>query len=243
MASKNEKIEVELIEDCDINVKVYRVPKPKNEIKGGFLFPILYPVIGLVGKHESGKTNICLNCIEMLSSPKNTKVVFFSRTAHADKLVLKFANDDKRNISVYNNLDNLQEELDEIEDEDDLIDSRKRIVPKKILIFDDIGAELKNKDLVQLFREIRHKNTILIVSCHDFTQIPKEVRAELDFVFVFPGHGEDRFTCFMKEIGIAVSIDKLFKVYQKLLKPHKFLFINTRTSLIRRNFKQRVNIK
>jgi hypothetical protein len=128
--------------------------------------------------------------------------------------------------------ENLDLVLDEIEASHDL---------NIAIIFDDVGASLKNYDTMNLMKKLifnrRHLHTSVFFLVQTYYSIPKDIRKLFSNLFIFRVNKNELMTIFDeivedKEItDIASQISKL--IYDK---PYNFMFINTDTQRIFKNF-------
>ena len=130
------------------------------------------------------------------------------------------------------NFENLDLVMDEIEATSDL---------NIAIIFDDVGASLKNFDTMNLMKKLifnsRHLHTSVFFLVQTYYSIPKDIRKLFSNIFVFRVNKNELATIFdeivedKEMVDIAPQISKL--IYDK---PHNFMFINTDSQRIFKNF-------
>ena len=130
------------------------------------------------------------------------------------------------------NFENLDLVMDEIEATSDL---------NIAIIFDDVGASLKNFDTMNLMKKLifnrRHLHTSVFFLVQTYYSIPKDIRKLFSNIFVFRVNKNELATIFDEivedkdMVDIAPQISKL--IYDK---PYNFMFINTDSQRIFKNF-------
>lgn len=101
-----------------------------------------------------------------------------------------------------------------------------------VIIFDDQSAYLKNKDTLQLFKELifnrRHLRTSIFFLNQTFMSVPKELRRLFSNVFLFKV-GQNELTNVFNELVEEDNVRKLQSVIAKRVfdKQYNYLFINT----------------
>ena len=189
----------------------------------------------LVGKPRSGKTSLLFSLFENKDILRKVyhKIYVFqpspSRASMKKDIFGKLPADQLFNELTYENLDLV---LDEIEATQDL---------NIAIIFDDVGASLKNYDTMILMKKLifnrRHLRTSVFFLVQTYYSIPKDIRKLFSNLFIFRVNKNELMTIFDeivedKEItDIAPQISKL--IYDK---PYNFMFINTDTQRIFKNF-------
>ena len=134
---------------------------------------------------------------------------------------------------IYNELsyDNLEEVISRIKMSEDY--------ENNCIIFDDMGAFLKNADTKRLFKELiynrRHLHTSVFFLCQSWLSVEKDLRKLFTNIFCFKVSKSEMTNLFDEVIeqkkDYMLEIMKL--VYDK---PHQFLFINTDTGRLFKNF-------
>jgi GTPase SAR1 family protein len=178
-----------------------------------------------LGKPRSGKTSLIYS---LFKSQKLMKKVFTSiyifqpsasRESMSDQLFNQLPKD-----QLYEELtfDNLNEVLGKIKsatsDENHCI------------ILDDMTAYLKNKDTLQLFKEIvfnrRHLHVSLYVLSQTYISVPKEIRKLFNNLFIFKCSKSEIENLFEE---IVEQKKELVPIISKMVfdKQYNFLFINT----------------
>jgi hypothetical protein len=187
-----------------------------------------------IGKPKSGKTSLLYS---FFKSKKLFKKVFHniyvfqpsrSRQSMSDKLFDTLPKDQ------------LYEELD-YENLNEVMTKCKESDPKEnnAILFDDMGAYLKDNEILKLLKELIMNRRHLHVSCFFLSQtyksVPKEIRKLFSNIFLFrvaKHELEDVFSELIEQRKDDVlAISKL--VYDK---PFEYLFINTDTQRLFKGF-------
>ena len=181
----------------------------------------------LLGKPRSGKSSLMWS---MLKSKKMlNKVydnVYLFQPSHSRESI-------KNNIFKKHSKDKMFDELSFT----DLYNVVERIKgtdkdENNVIIFDDQSAYLKNKDTLQLFKELifnrRHLRTSIFFLNQTFMSVPKELRRLFSNVFLFKV-GQNELTNVFNELVEEDNVRKLQSVIAKRVfdKQYNYLFINT----------------
>lgn len=189
----------------------------------------------LIGKPRSGKTSLLFSLFENKEILRKVyhKIYVFqpspSRASMKNDIFGKLPSDQLFNELNFENLDLV---MDEIEATSDL---------NIAIIFDDVGASLKNFDTMNLMKKLifnrRHLHTSVFFLVQTYYSIPKDIRKLFSNIFVFRVNKNELATIFDEivedkdMVDIAPQISKL--IYDK---PYNFMFINTDSQRIFKNF-------
>ena len=181
----------------------------------------------LVGKPASGKSSLMWG---MLSDKRLLRKVYHhiylfqpshSRASIKNDIFKKHDKDKKFDELTYENLAEVMERIKGTPPEEN-----------NAIIFDDMASYLKNKDTLQLFKELifnrRHLRTSIFFLNQTFYSVPKELRRLFSNMFIFKV-GKDEMKNIFEENVESDFIKKLMPNIQKLVydKPYQYLFINT----------------
>lgn len=98
------------------------------------------------------------------------------------------------------------------------------------IIFDDVTAELKNRDTLQLFKQLafnrRHLHVSLMFLVQSWHSVPKELRRLWSNIYVFKVSKNEMLNIWTE---IIEHDDEIMPQVMKMVynEPYKFLFINT----------------
>jgi hypothetical protein len=178
----------------------------------------------LIGKPKSGKTSLLYSLFQNQKLLKKCfhNIFLFqpsqSRASMKDKLFDKIPDDQKYEELTYENLNGVM----------DVIKAEDRKYNNCILI-DDMTAYLKNKDVMQLFKNLiwnrRHLRTSIYFLTQSWYSIPREIRRVFSNLFIFKTSKEE-----FENIGeelFEISRDDIIHLRKFVYdKPYEFLFVN-----------------
>ena len=113
--------------------------------------------------------------------------------------------------------------------------------PKYMFIFDDISAELKQKNVRVL---LKHYKSKVIISSQYPNDIDRAARVQIDFWCLFKGFEPLK----MEEVFPQLDIDGLdfegfYRIYKNVTStPHNFLYVDKGNNELRENFDQKINL-
>lgn len=181
----------------------------------------------LLGKPRSGKSSLMWSMLrsrKMLNKVYNN--VYLFQPSHSRTSI-------KNNIFKKHDKDKMFDELTFV----DLYDVVERIKAtdkdeNNVIIFDDMSAYLKNKETLQLFKELifnrRHLRTSIFFLNQTFMSVPKELRRLFSNIFLFKV-GQNELSNVFTELVEDDNVRGLQSVIAKRVfdKPYNYLFINT----------------
>ncbi len=190
----------------------------------------------LLGKPKSGKSSLMW---AMLSNKKLLKNVYHNiylfQPSHSRASM-------KNDIFKNHPADKKFEELN-YEDLAEVMERIKGTPPDEnnVIIFDDMASYLKNKDTLQLFKELifnrRHLRTSIFFLNQTFYSVPKELRRLFSNIFLFKVSKNEMKNLFEELVedetvkGLMPEIN-----YVVFNKPFSYLFINTDTQKFYKGF-------
>ena len=191
----------------------------------------------LIGKPGSGKTSLLYSLFKSGGKNKIFKKVFHniylfmpsqSRASLKDNIFDKLPDDKKYDELTYENLSDVLARIKNAEPDEN-----------NCIILDDMGAFLKNNETKSLFKELvynrRHLHTSIFFLCQSWLSVEKDLRKLFTNVFCFKISKSEMENLFSEVIEKKkehlLGIMKI--AYDK---PHNFLFINTDTGRLFKNF-------
>lgn len=124
------------------------------------------------------------------------------------------------------------------------IKKKRKETPKYLIIFDDLSAELKKRDVPYLLQTFRHYQAKVIVSTQYLTDIEPKARSQFDFWILLKNHIEEKLKKVFPEMGCNIEFDYFYKIYKEVTsQPYHFLFINKINCTFRNNFTHEIEIK
>jgi len=183
-----------------------------------------------IGRPKSGKTSLLYSFFKSREIFKNTfdKIFLFqpeqSRASMKDKLFDKIPDEQKYNELNLENLMEVENNLSEY---------------NNVILFDDMTAYLKDGEIKKKLKELvfnrRHKHLSIIFLVQTYLSIEKDIRKLFSNIFCFK--------CSKKEMEMIFDeVVELPKDYilpiMKLVydKPYNYLFINTDSQRLFKNF-------
>lgn len=183
-----------------------------------------------IGRPKSGKTSLLYSFFKSREIFKNTfdKIFLFqpeqSRASMKDKLFDKIPDEQKYNELNLDNLNNVEENLSEY---------------NNVILFDDMTAYLKDGEIKKKLKELvfnrRHKHLSIIFLVQTYLSIEKDIRKLFSNLFVFKCSKKEMETIFdeLVELPKDYILPIMKVVYDK---PYQYLFINTDTQRLFKNF-------
>ena len=183
-----------------------------------------------VGKPSSGKTSLLYSFFKSREIFKNTfdKIFLFqpeqSRASMKDKLFDKIPDDQKYNELNLENLDDVEDNLSEY---------------NNVILMDDMASSLKNADIKKKLKQLvfnrRHKHLSIIFLVQTYLSIEKDIRKLFSNLFIFKSSKKEMETIFdeLVELPKDYILPIMKVVYDK---PYQYLFINTDTQRLFKNF-------
>lgn len=214
--------------DLDENLNKYELTKFLNK----------HSMNLMIGKPKSGKTSLLYALFKgnkknrILKGVYSTIYIFQpenSRGSLVDNIFNILPEDQKFEELTFDNLNIVVERIKE--------DSKNNYT--SCIIYDDMGAYLKNNETLKLFKELamnkRHLKVSQFFCVQTWYSVPKDLRRLWDNIFVFRV-SKDELKNIMEEVvehkkELVSDIAKL--VYDK---PYEYLFINTDTQRLFKGF-------
>ena len=183
----------------------------------------------LIGKPGSGKTNLIYQIMKSITNKCYDKIFLFqpekSRTSMKDKLFDQLPEDQKYEELTFENLEYVNDNLDD--------------EGNNCIIFDDMGAYLKNNDIKKLLKEIvmnrRHKHVSIYFLCQTYFSIERDIRKLFSNLFIFKVSKQELNTIYDELIEHKKEyIDEIIKIIYDT--KYNFMFINTDSQRIFKNW-------
>jgi len=181
----------------------------------------------LLGKPRSGKSSLMWSMLrskKMLNKVYNHVYLFqpsHSRSSIKNNVFKKHDKDKMFDELTFENLYDVVERI-KATDKDE----------NNVIIFDDMSAYLKNRETLQLFKELifnrRHLRTSIFFLNQTFMSVPKELRRLFSNIFLFKV-GQNELSNVFGELVEDDNVRGLQSVIAKRVfdKPYNYLFINT----------------
>jgi len=199
----------------------------------------------MVGKPGSGKTSLLYSFFKNRNLLKKVfhKIFYFapaSSQASMKDNIFEVLPEEQRFFELsYENLDYALQYMRSSSTEDQSSKKENREKTNFCLIFDDMGAYLKNPDCLKLFKEIvynkRHLHCTMFFLVQSWYSVVKDTRRLFDNLFIFKT-SKNELTNIFEEVVESHKDDmpEISKIVYE--KPYQFLFINTSSGRMFRGF-------
>ena len=113
----------------------------------------------------------------------------------------------------------------------------KKICPKHIFVFDDIGNELKLPSISHLLKINRHLKSKVIISSQYLNDLSVQGRKNIDYWILFKGQSLEKLEIIYKDADINIPFEKFVELYETATQePYSFFYIDCREDEFRINF-------
>jgi hypothetical protein len=183
-----------------------------------------------IGRPKSGKTSLLYSFFKSREIFKNTfdKIFLFqpeqSRQSMQDKLFDRIPDEQKYNELNLENLNEVENNLSEY---------------NNVILFDDMTAYLKDGEIKKKLKELvfnrRHKHLSIIFLVQTYLSIEKDIRKLFSNIFVFKCSKKEMEMIFDEVVELPKDyILPIMKIVYD--KPYQYLFINTDSQRLFKNF-------
>jgi hypothetical protein len=182
----------------------------------------------IIGRPMSGKTNLIYQLMKNIMNKCFDKIFVFqplkSRESMKDKIFSKLPDDQLFEELTFENLENVDDNLDE---------------GNNCIIFDDQGAYLKNLDIQNLLKSMvmnrRHKHISIFFICQTYFSLPSQIRKLCSNLFIFKVAKNELNTIYEELIEHKKQyIDDIIKIVFDA--KYNFMMVNTDTQKIYKNW-------
>ncbi len=116
---------------------------------------------------------------------------------------------------------------------------KPREEPEYIIIFDDLGDELRTTSLVELMKRSRHFRCKIIISSQNLFDLPSQGINQLTYAAIFRHMPLDKVEKIREKLTLDISPEKMQEVYLKYTqKPYDFILLDVLKDQIRYKLKQ-----
>jgi hypothetical protein len=116
-----------------------------------------------------------------------------------------------------------------------------KLVPEYILVFDDLGEDLRKKAVSQLLIKNRHFKCKTICLSQWITYLPPTAIRQLDYVILFGGFNGEKLEDLHVKLDLSDSFEHFERVYKNATaKKYHFLYIDIANNEYRNDFNDRV---
>lgn len=209
------------------------------------LFTKQYPNVLMIGKKESGKTNMICNILKQLMN-ENTIIVAFCQTIEVAELWKYMCDKYKDRLVKYNNIVETTKEgkkINNLEAFTSFMSDKKREKEGKeyIIIFDDISSQLRDKWVETFVKQNRHYKSKCIISTQAAKDVSPNVHKMINVYMLLSGIPDEGIEHISKNTNISCNKDRLLKLYKECtIIPHHFLYIDADNEEYRLNFDKEI---
>lgn len=100
---------------------------------------------------------------------------------------------------------------------------------------------MRSKEIAQLLKVHRHLKASVICSSQWLNDLQPMSILQLDYFICFKSFSLAKLQSIHRSLDLGIEFDDFWKVYQYCVaEPYSFMYLNTRSEEIRRNFNQRI---
>lgn len=237
------------------------------KVKGAELFPEPYGNIALIARKMSGKTSVVFNILKKCAMKDTTIVVFAStwekdktwlairkwckahdipivgytglRTEEGDHLgdlLKEMKTSEKKEDS--DDEDEPQEPIHYSDGEEEEKAKKPKYEPLDyLIIMDDLGATMRDKDFATLLKTNRHYKSKVLVSTQYAKDIMPDQRKQIDTWLLFGKIRADILHTIYEDADFPISEEQFMKLYGfATAEQYSFLYADVRRDEYRKNF-------
>jgi predicted transcriptional regulator len=197
---------------------------------------LLYHILKKITRGGYFKTNVVIFCSTYHKDQTYKKIIDMLESKGCNVIKYTHFKDGKENI-VENLLNELKEHSDDEDDQettdeessDDIevckfennqndIRAKKPRKPKKIsaewvLVFDDMGSEMRNKAINQLSKVLRHYKARTFFLQQYLFDLDAQARKQLDYVILFKSFNEEKLKNIYESLDLSVDFQTFIDLY------------------------------
>jgi hypothetical protein len=250
------------------DVKVEPIPQKGGgkKAKGHQLFSDPYANIAAFGRKKSGKSSVIFKIVQECATPETTVLAFVS-TLNKDQNwvhIQKWCKKKKIPFVGYTTskghlgelLEFMRQEGQEDEEEKEqpvmqLPEPEKEQKEEKkrsallpldyLLIFDDLGDELRDKYVDQLLKTNRHYRSKVIISSQYIKDLTPPSRKQIDIWLLFGKLSDENLETIFKDADLPIDFEAFQKMYQQATaEKYHFLYVDVRNDDYRIDFNKKI---
>lgn len=117
----------------------------------------------------------------------------------------------------------------------------KKISADWVLIFDDLGADLRNKVISHMSKVLRHTKMRAFYLCQNLYDMDAPMRKQLDYALLFRNFNEEKLKNIYESLDLSIPFETFLEIYDFATKePYKFLYVDCRNEEYRKCFDKRI---
>lgn len=196
----------------------------------------------VLAKKHSGKTVLLYNLLYNLAT-RNHKVLIFCSSYLKDKTwkaIMEML--DNRGIPYMCETNFKEKSYNHVQDFIDASKTSEEMSESKyILLFDDLGREMRDQALTLLMKFNRHHNCHVFCSSQDLCDLSPGAIKQLDHIVLFDKQPADRLKKIHQQLDLSVDFDDFLRMYHDCTKvPYRPLCIyRTGEEVYTKNFRDR----
>lgn len=118
-----------------------------------------------------------------------------------------------------------------------------KISPEYILVFDDLGQDLRKKSISQLLIKNRHYKCKVIISSQWLNYLMPTAIRQLDYCLLFGGFPTENMEDLYRKLNISVDFNKFIEMYKEATeKKYHFLYIDVNRNEYKKDFNEKFNV-
>ena len=118
----------------------------------------------------------------------------------------------------------------------------KTKAPQYIIVFDDLGQDLRNKSIATFLKKNRHLKAKVIMSSQWLHDVHPQGIRQLDYMIAFKNFTDDKLLHMYRQLDISTPFEDFVRYYKYATsKPYGFLWIDCVKDKFRSGFNERLN--
>lgn len=215
-------------------------------------FPQLNPNILLMARKQSGKTTLVYNIIKSYIrdlGKDNMKVIIYSPSVDKNNVWLEIQKllDDNEISYVANSFfkghSSTGRKYNMLNQFEKTLEDSNRPKETYLMIYDDLGNEMRDKMFTNLLSKNRHYNLVTINCVHSLTDVQPKSISNYDYILIYPNISEKRLKELHEKTSMNLSLPTFMKIYKYVTsEPYNFLYYQAEPECFRHNFNKLIKI-
>lgn len=214
---------------ANAEIVVPRLSTETTDIPGGSYFPSPFPNVFLLAKKNTGKTTVLFNILRKRAGQGDRVIIFASThlkdpTWKAIKAMLKDKGVRHTAMTEFRNKETKTHHVKNIVTRLRTMDAPQS--GRLILVFDDIGDDMRDPYLDQLLKTNRHYRMEIYLSSQYPNDLKPQAIANLDYVLLFRALPTRKLLEVYEKLNLEIPYEHFQAMYEKATKErHSFLWI------------------
>lgn len=134
-------------------------------------------------------------------------------------------------------LDPFKKEREEKEKAEKKPRKPSKIAAEYVLVFDDLGADMRNKVITQLSKVLRHYKIRCFYLQQYLTDLEPACRKQLDYAILFKSFNDKKLKDIYLSLDLGIDYEDFVELYEYATKDkYNFLYVDVRNDTFRKNF-------